>query len=251
MTFASRQAQVVASIDLGWSEFKVYLAKFGPGLGRPDRPDACLFCDGSSIWFDGWRWVFSVILADGTPHRFDDGLPLQRVVCVDCKVSWTLRPAFLYPRRSLEPDVAEGAALSFLSKPTATYEATGKAFGCSTSTVWRWVGWIAALLSARALLADAERLSGTGQSAALTPREVPQDHAKAHSPERQRALLDAFQGLCALVVWSRAQPAPPLDPSPLRFWLADRFRAFREVHRLTPAHSSPPLEGRPTGPPAI
>ena len=238
------------SIGLGWSEFKTYVATMGPGLGRPDRPCACSFCDGAVVWFDGWRRVFSIVIVDRETHRFDDGLWLQRVVCAACDRSWTLLPSFLYPSRSLEPDVAEAAAFVYLGEPGATYEKTGQAFGCSASTVWRWVGWIAGVLSARALLAEAERLSCAGQSAALMPREVPADHCKAYSPEREQALLDAFQGLCALLVWSRAQPAPPMDPSPLRFWLVERFRAFREVHRLTPAHSSPPLEGRPTGPPA-
>lgn len=239
----------MASIGLGWSEFKTYLASIGPGVGRPDRPCACPFCDGAVVWFDGWRLVFGVVLADGKPHRFDDGLWLQRVVCAACDRSWTLLPPFLYQSRSFEPDVAEAAGFSYLSEPEATYEKVGQAFGCSGSTVWRWVGWISGLLAARALLAEAERLSGSGQSVALMPREVPADHRKAYSPERERALLEAFEGLCALAVWSRAQPTPPLDPSPLRSWLVERFQAFREVHRLAPANPSPPLEGRPTGPP--
>lgn len=240
----------MASIVLGWTECKTYLTTIGPGIGRPERPCACPFCDGKRVWFDGWRLVFSAVLAGGEPHRFDEGLWLQRVVCAGCDTSWALLPPFLYPSRSLEPDLAEAAALSYLSEPKATYEKTGQGFGCSASTVWRWVGWIAGLSLARVLLAQAEQLSGAGESAALMPREVPQDHAKAHSPGRGRTLLDALQTLCALVVWSRAQPAPFEDPSPLRVWLVERFRVFRELHRLTPANSSPPLEGRPTGPPA-
>lgn len=248
MTFASDQARVVMSIVLGWTEFKTYVEHVGPERGRPERPSDCPFCDGSRIWFDGWRWVFCVVLRDGTPHRFDDGLPLQRVVCAACEVSWVLRPAFLYPHRSFQPDVVERAGLAYLDSPAATYEVTAKEHGCSPCSVWRWVGWLATLVQPPALLAEVEVVSGAGQSAGLIPREVPQDHDKAHSPEREQTLLAAYQGLCAIAVWSRAQPAPPLDPSPLRFWLVERFRAFREVRRLTP-HSSPPLEGRPTGPP--
>jgi hypothetical protein len=240
----------VANILLGLAEFKTYLATIGPDLGRPARPDACLFCDSARIWFDGWRLVYCVVLADGEAHRFDDGLWLQRVVCADCHQSWTLLPPFLYPRRSLEPDVAEAGALWYLSDSAATYEKTAEVFGCSASTVWRWVGWIAGLLSAPSLLSEAERLCGAGQAPALIPGAVPQDHSKAHSAQRGHTLLDAFQGLCALVVWSRSQPAPPPDPSPLRYWLVERFQTFGEIHRLTPPRSSPPLEGRPTGPPA-
>lgn len=239
----------MASISLGCPEFKTYVANIGPGREHPEPPRECPFCDGARIWLDGWRLVFCVVLLDGEPFRFDDGLPLQRVVCASCRVSWTLRPAFLYPHRSFEPDVVEAAGFDYLSDPAATYEKTARDHGCSPRSVWRWVSWLAVVVQARALLATAERLSGAGQSAALIPREVSQDHAKAHSPERAATLLSAFQALCALAVWARAQPAPPEDSSPLRFWLFERFRAFRELHRLTSGISSPPLPGDCTGPP--
>ncbi|HJW74095.1 MAG TPA: hypothetical protein VJ787_00285 [Thermoleophilia bacterium] len=239
----------MASIVLGWSEFKTYVATTGPGRGHPGRPDECPFCDGERVWLDGWRFVYCVVLLDGTPHRFDDGLPLQRVVCALCHASWTLHPAFLYPHRSLEPDVLEAAGYKYLSDPASTYEKTAKDHSCSPRSVWRWVSWLATVVQARVLLADAERLSGAGQSANLMPREVPQDHAKAHSSQRKRTLLAAFQALCAVAVWARAQPAPPLDPSPLRFWLTERFRAFREVHLLVDRDLSPRLPGDCTGPP--
>jgi hypothetical protein len=239
----------VASIVLGGADFKSYLEGIGPGRGRPERPSGCAFCDGERIWFDGWRFVFCVLLVDGTPHRFDDGLPLQRVVCAACHISWTLRPAFLYPHRSFEPDVVEAAGSAYLSDPASTFEKTAEEYGCSPRSVWRWVGWLATVVEARALLAEAERLSGAGQTAALVPRAVPQDHKKARSAARERTLLTAFQALCALAVWGRVQPVPPADPSPLRFWLHGRFQAFREVHRLVPSHSSPPLPGDCTGPP--
>ena len=241
----------MASIVLSWSKFKTYVAAIGPGREHPELPGKCPFCDGVRIWLDGWRLVFCVVLLDGTVHRFDDGLPLQRVVCAACHVSWTLRPAFLYPYRLFEPDVVEAAGLAYLSDPAATYARTARSLHCSPRSVWRWVGWLATVVQARMLLAEAERLSGAGQSAALIPREVPQDHAQALSPERASTLLAAFQALCALAVWSRAQPVPPEDPSALRFWLGERFRAFRELHRLVPRHSSPPLPGDCTGPPPV
>jgi len=252
VTFAcALRRKVVASIVLGSAEFKSYQERIGPGLERPERPAQCPFCDGVRIWFDGWRLVFCVVLDDGIPHRFEEGLPLQRVKCAVCHRSWTLRPAFLYPHRTFAPDVPEAAALSYLSRPESTYKEVGRAFGCSARSVWRWVGWSAGLSKAPAVLAEAERLSGSGQSASVVPREVAQDHPKAYSPERGRTLLAAFQGLVALAVWTRAQPIPPDDPSPLRFWLAERFRAFRELHRLVPRNSSPPLPVEGTGPPGI
>ena len=241
----------MASIVLGWSEFKSYVAQIGPGRRHPELPVECPFCDAELIWLNGWRVVFCVVLLDGTPYRFADGLPLQRVVCARCHVSWTLRPTLLYPHRLLQPDIVEAAGFRYLGDPAATYEETARAYGCSPRSVWRWVGWLAGVVQARALLAEAERLSRAGQSASLAPREVPQDHAKARSPGRAAVLLAAFQALCALAVWTRAQPAPPEDPSPLRFWLVGRFRAFRELYFLAGGHSSPPSPEDCTGPPRV
>jgi hypothetical protein len=245
------QAKVVASIVLGSAGFKKYQETTGPGRGRPERPRACPFCDGERVWFDGWRQVFAVVLADGMPHRFAEGLWIKRACCGDCGTSWPLRPSFLYPHRSLEPDVAEAAALAYLSEAGATYAQVAADHGCSARSVWRWVGWIAGLVAVGELLAEAERLSGAGQAAALAPRTVPQDHTKALSAQRGRSLLAAFQTLVALAVWARAQPAPPDDPSALRVWLTVRFLTFRETHRLAPRAASPPLPGDSTGPPRL
>lgn len=107
------------------------------------------------------------------------------------------------------------------------------------------------MLQARVLLAEAERHSGVGQSAALVPREVPRGHAKARSAARATALLDAYQAACALVGCARSQPVPPPDPSPLRSWLTQRFPAFREIHRLTVPWPSPRSSEDATGPPRI
>lgn len=244
----------MASIVLGWTDFKVYEAEIGPGRESPNRPEQCQFCDGAKVWFDGWRRVCCVVIDDGgESHGFEDRLFLRRCCCALplCGRSWTLRPAFLYPHRHLEPDVAEASALAYLSAPGASYRWIGETYGCSGRTVWRWVGWLAGIISMSALLAEAEQLSGTGQSAALIPAAVPQDHPKAHSAERAMLLLCSLQGLVALAVWARAQPLPPCDPSPLRFWLTEQFRTLRKIHRLGPGHLSPPLPRYSTGPPTL
>jgi len=239
------------SIGLGPAEFKTYVAEVGPGRGRPERPSECLYCDGEHVWFDGWRLVFCLVLEDGSVCRYDDGLALQRVKCASCRISWTLRPAFLYPHRSFEPDVVEHAALVYLAEASATYASVAEEHACSPRSVWRWVAWLAVVVQSRLLLAEAERFSGAGQSAAFVPREVPQDHVKARSAQRVATLLDAYQAACTLAAWSRSQPMPPLDPSPLRFWLVERLRAFRELHLLTAPRPSPRSPEDATGPPRI
>jgi len=127
------------SIALPWSEFKAYVAEVGPGRGGVARPAQCVFCDGERVWFNGWRQILVTLLVDGQPHRLADWLPLQRVRCAQppCRRSWTLRPPWLYPHRSLEPDLAETAALTYLADAQATYRSVAQRVGCSWGTVWR------------------------------------------------------------------------------------------------------------------
>jgi transposase-like protein len=218
-------------------------------VGRPPRPSTCVSCNGGRIWFDGWRVVHTIVLDDGQRHRFEQGLPLQRVVCASCDQSWVLRPAWLYPHRSFEPDVAEAAALAYLTEPAATYAAVAKAFGCATSTAWRWVSWVAGLGEPATVVAATARIDPATPAADLVPREVPQDHPKARSEARSRVLLRALQLLVALAAFARVQVHPPDDPSALRFWLLARFRASGEIALLTRPGFSPRLENPVRGPP--
>jgi hypothetical protein len=253
MTFASpRGKRSKTTFDLDTVDFKAYQQQIGPGRGRPDRPRSCPSCDAPRIWFDGWRFVFPVLVEDGLPACLSGGLALKRVCCACCFRSWTLRPAFLYPHRCLQPDLAAVAAADFLSdSPGGTYQQVGERWECSAGILWRWVGWIAGLLAVPELLAEAERLCPSGQGPNLIPREVPRAAAKARSDARMVSLRQALQTLAALIVWLRAQPSPPADHCPLRCWLTRRFLAFRELHRLLDRYQSPPMEGRPRAPPRL
>lgn len=223
------------SIALAWCDFKTYGEEIGPGRAQPPRPAQCVFCDGARVWFNGWRRVLITLLVEGRSHRPAEWVPLRRVRCArrECRRSWTLRPPWLYPHRSLEPDVAEAAALTYLLDPRATYVSVATACGCAWITVWRWVGWLAALASPAMLLATATRL-GTlgGAEPGLLPREVPAA-ARARSAGRARVVRQAAQVLVALTLLHRAQPEPPPDPSPLRWWLLAEFLTFRRLALLT------------------
>jgi hypothetical protein len=185
--------------------------------------------------------VFGVVLADGTPHRFDEGLPLQRVVCSSCKGSWTLRPGFLYPHRFFEPDVNEAAALVYLTEPAATYVAVAKRFTCSARSVWRWVGWLAELVAPACLVAAAVRHSGQTAAVDVMPHQVPAIDRKARSGRRRRQLLAALHVLSAIAVLMRAQRVPSADPSSLRAWLVSRFLTFQQIAFVTRHGLSPPM----------
>jgi hypothetical protein len=223
------------SIALPWCDFKRYCEAMGPDRGRPPRPTQCVFCDGVGVWFNGWRLVLITLLVEGQPHRPTEWLPMQRVRCArkTCRRSWTLRPPWLYPHRSLEPDVAEAAALMYLLDPAATYVSVASTFRCAWVTVWRWVSWLAALSTPAALLARAARLGVRGGAdPGLLPRAVPAA-ARARSALRARLVHQAAQVLVALAGLHRAQPEPPADPSPLRWWLLAEFLAVRRVAHLT------------------
>jgi len=236
------------SIALLWTDIKLYMESVGPTQGRPRRPVRCLRCGHDKIWYDGWRLVFCVVLIDGTRHRFDDGLWLQRVACGLCWFSWTCRPSFLYPHRSFEPDVVEAAALAYLMKPDATYAITSRQYGCSLTVLWAWIGWLSDLAAPGEIVAEAVRLDPSLPAAELIPHSVPQNHPKSYSPERQNVLLRAFQALIAIITLGRAQALPLSDPSPLRWFLACQFLLFRRKALVSRPGWSPAIEVVQRGP---
>jgi transposase-like protein len=201
------------------------------------------------VWFNGWRIVFAVLLAEGRTVRLDEGLPLQRVKCATCKVSWTIRPQFQHPRLTFQLDVAEAAALLYLARPDATYRAVAKEYRCAHATLWRWVARVAAAAAPAEVIAQTARIAPDTPAPSFVPHRVPEAHLKARSEERYAVLLLALQLLVALTLWSRAQLFPPDDPSPLRLWCGRRLppRAPRRASRRPPF--SPAMEHDDSDPP--
>ena len=238
----------MSSITLLWTDIKSHMQSIGPGRERPRRPGICLRCEHDKVWYDGWRLIFSVVLIDGTAVRFDDGLWVQRVACSLCWFSWTCRPSFLYPHRSFEPDLIEAAALAYLKDPASTYARTSKRYGCSLTMLWGWIGWLSHLVEPGQIVAEAVRHDPSLPAAELIPNSVPQDHPKVRSPQRQDALLRAFQVLVAILTLARAQVVPPSDPSPLRWFLTDQFLVFRRKALVSRPGWSPAFEVVQRGP---
>jgi hypothetical protein len=241
----------MSSIALFWTEIKHHVESIGPGLGRPPRPSVCVRCKHNRIWYNGWRLVYCVILADCKPFRFNDGLWVQRVACSLCWFSWTCRPSFLYPHRSFQPDIIESAALAYLQNPAGTYAGISKQYGCSLTMLWGWIGWLSQLAEPAAIIAEAVRVDPSLPTAELIPHSVPQDHAKGRSPERQNVLLRALQFLVANVALARTQTVPPSDPSPLRWFLAGQFLLFRRKSFVSRPGWSPAIEVVQRGPTGI
>jgi hypothetical protein len=238
----------MSSIALLWTDIKSYLELIGPGRKRPPKPEACPRCEHNRIWYDGWRLVFCIVLADGIPARFDNGLWLQRVACSLCWFSWTIYPLFLYPHRSFEPDLVEAAGFAYLKDPAATYAQTAQRYGCSVTALWGWIRWLSGLADPGEIVAEATLLDSSVPAAALIPGSVPQDHPKGRSSGRQAVLLRALQVLVSIVALARAQSIPPADPSPLRWHLTGQFRLFRRKPLVTRPGWSPAIEVVQRGP---
>jgi hypothetical protein len=232
------------SIVLPWSEFKSYEARFGPGRERPPRPDGCVFCAFERVWFDGWRKIAVTVLADdGTPCRAAEGVYLQRARCArrECGHSWTIRPPWAYVHRSIEPDVAEAAAFAYLADPDMTYRRVAALFHCAWVTVWLWVTWVSALATPAALLSRVARVDRRAAMPEVMRHQVAAA-ARARTQRRARLLLRAYQVLTALALLHRAQPEPPSDPSPLRWFLQGEFLAFRRKAPVTRRGFSPAFD---------
>ena len=240
----------MSSFVLPWTDIKSYRAEIGPGLARPPRPTACPACPSEWIWYDGWRRVSGEVVGPGgEAERFEE-LPLQRVACSRCLKSWTLRPAFLYPRRQFAPDVTEAASLAYLADPSATYAKVGARYGCSWTSVWQWVGWLGHLVPPEELLAAIVRFDSESPAVSLVPRAVPQDdHDKAYTAERAERLLQALRTIVLIALLSRALPVPPADPSPLRWLLWVQFQAFPHPIGLRDEVRSPAFHIDRRGPP--
>jgi hypothetical protein len=209
-----------------------------------------LRCPGKWIWYDGWRQVFSVVLVeDGRAERVDEGLPLQRVACAACWTSWTLWPPFLYPARQFSPDVNEAAGLAYLADAHATYVEVGRRYGCSWTSVWRWVGRLGRLAAPEEILAAVVRLAGDSPALDFVPREVPQDHDKAYSPGRAEILLCAYRTLVLICLLARTVSVPALDPSPLRWFLWTSSQGLRAPAQPREGARSPAFHIDRRGPP--
>ncbi len=92
-----------------------------------------------------------------------------------------LRPGFLLPHRSFQPDVIQAAVRSYLSAPGSAYDEVATEDGCSSRSLWRWIGWLApsrcrrnaaetrAVPSSRPLAADQMRVRGRSAPPSRAP----------------------------------------------------------------------------------
>lgn len=228
------------SISAACVKFKEYVEEFGPGRRHPDRPRCCPYCECERVWYNGWRVVHVTVLLEGAPHRRGEGVAVQRVRCArpECRRSWTLYPSWIYPHRSYQLDVVEAALDAYLGQAAQSYRSVAARLECNWVTLWLWVGWLAGLVTPGFLLAQVRRLGGAWVAAKLLPAGAPAS-GRARSGKRAGTVEKAAQVLAAVCLLHRAQPEPPDDGSPLRWYLATRFLEFRRKARLTRPGFSP------------
>jgi hypothetical protein len=123
---------------------------------RPDRPPPCRVCRAPS-WWNGWRVIFPVVagLVTGVLERWELPLPLAK--CAECRHGFTCYPDGIYPRRQYQLDVVAGTVAA-VTLGGASVAETARTTGAGSTSVRRWVGWVAKLAALSELVALAVRI---------------------------------------------------------------------------------------------
>lgn len=102
------------------------------------RPEACAYCEGRRIWWDGKRCRSASGLVDGQTVTVPT-FPCRRVECATCGRSWTLLPPGLLPGRHFHLAVAAEALSRYLFEEKASREAVAEACEISPRTLGRFL----------------------------------------------------------------------------------------------------------------
>jgi hypothetical protein len=135
-------------------------------LQRVEKPCRCIFCEGTRLYWNGYRERSASVLIGDEVVYFADIL-CKRVKCAEpeCNRSWTLRPPGLMPRRHYQLCVVGHGVIQFFSDPRETLTSVAEAHCCSRRTIGRWLHWIAGIADPSDLL---RRLSHISKKAALS-----------------------------------------------------------------------------------
>lgn len=185
-------AQEVETLKQEWETFYANAAK----------PAACIFCDGSPVWWNGWRQrTASVLIDEQVVHV--DAVACRLVKCGDshCGRSWTLRPPGLAPQRHYQLCVVARAASTYLFDPAATEDQIAGSTGCARRTIRRWLGWLAGIASPEDLLRHLLEASDVPQAPL---QEVAALERKAGSAARRAVLESAARVLGLLEALGQA-----------------------------------------------
>ena len=197
-------------------------------------PAACVFCEGTKLWWNGTRVRSASVLCEGEVVHLSE-VPCRRIKCgtKGCNKSWTQRPEGLTPQRHYQLDVVAEGSSRYLFSADGTLSGVAEQMTCSRHTVRRWIRWLSAIVTVGVLL----RLlvEHTDEPAAPRVHEVAQPGRKAQSGLVQAVLSAAAGVLCVLEALATAAglPAPGLS-SVVQAVVADRYRVTTYARPFIP-----------------
>jgi len=158
------------SLPKGSKEYKESWDQF---FETVEKPCCCPFCQGSRIYWNGYRERSASVL-DGDKVAYLSDVLCRRVKCANrqCKKSWTLRPPGLMPGRHYQMGVVANAARHFLFDPHSTLTSVADAHQCCRRTLGRWLHWIAGIAKPSALLRRLRRLGALSRPEVFARRDT-------------------------------------------------------------------------------
>lgn len=123
------------------------------------RPERCIFCGATRIWWLGYHERSASVLKDGEVV-YVGSLISRRARCAVCWDSWIVRAMKVFPNRHFQLDVVAEAVAQYLftAKTTLLFVATWAK--CAERTLSRWIEWLGAIATPEALVARLTELAG-------------------------------------------------------------------------------------------
>jgi hypothetical protein len=158
------------SLPKGSKEYKESWDQF---FETVNKPGCCPFCQGSRIYWNGYRERSASVL-DGDKVVYLSDVLCRRVKCANrqCKKSWTLRPPGLMPGRHYQMGVVANAARHFLFDPHSTLTSVADAHQCCRRTLGRWLHWVAGIAKPSALICRLRRLGALSRPEVFARRDT-------------------------------------------------------------------------------
>jgi len=197
--------------------------RYAKAADQPPLPVLCVFCDGARVRDKERRCRTATVLFEGQAVYVPE-IPTHRVLCLDCRRSWTLQPPGLLPRKHYQPCVVAKATADYLFDPSASQQAVADQYGCSRRQVGRWLSWVPGLASPGEL--QARLVEASGEPVRLPTPEVADLDRKA-ATKAGRARLG--RAALVLVLLEAIGAALCLEPPGLRAVLLLLSEGWRPV----------------------
>jgi hypothetical protein len=186
------------SLHKGSEEYKEAWDQF---LETVNKPGCCPLCQGSRIYWNGYRERSASVL-DGDKVAYLSDVLCRRVKCANrqCKKSWTLRPPGLMPGRHYQLCVVASALREVLFQPQSTLTSVAAAHQCCRRTLGRWLHWIAGIAKPSILIRRLHRLGTLSSTELFAVR----DNSRAMGTRSRKIFERTARVFCLLEALGRA-----------------------------------------------